>query len=165
MGIPGPSVGRRSFNYVYDSSVIAWIPETQPGSGGAGGSTVVTVSTGSVAINGNSTVVQGTSPWTIAGNSTVVLTPPSAVKTGRVTVATVGTRVALSGSTSGIVSVAVQAISSNAGVVYVGSSGVAAANGYQLQPGQAVSLDIADLNLVYIDAASSGDGVTYLGVA
>lgn len=71
MGVPSVSVGRRSFNYVWDSSVLAWVMETQPGAGGGGGSTIVTISTGSVAINGNSTVLQGTSPWVIgfqAGN-------------------------------------------------------------------------------------------------
>ena len=72
MGVPGPSVGRRSFNYVYDSSVLAWIPESQPGGGGGGsGNSTVFQGTSPWVIAGNSTVVQGTTPWTIAGNSTV----------------------------------------------------------------------------------------------
>ena len=71
MGVPGPSVGRRSFNYVYDSSVLAWIPESQPGGGGGG--------------SGNSTVFQGGAPWSISGNSTVVPARASTVSRSSVT--------------------------------------------------------------------------------
>lgn len=70
MAIPGPRLGQRSFNYVWDSSVFSWSVMAQPA---VATSTQVAISSvgGVVVISGNSTVAQGTSPWVVAPNSTV----------------------------------------------------------------------------------------------
>lgn len=92
----------------------------------------------------------------------VQIQPPSNIIHNKVTVTTAGTRVIL--GTLACVSVTVTALSDNAGVIYVGGSGVTSANGYQLTPGSSVSLDIISLGVIWIDAANSGDSITYLGV-
>lgn len=86
---------------------------------------------------------------------------------GRRTVAVAGTPVAL-GSSTGTDSVAVTALSSNSGVVCVGSKTVKAeaANrtGTPLGPGQSMTLDTDDLADVFIDATVSGEGVSWTAV-
>lgn len=88
-------------------------------------------------------------------------------------VTTAGTRVALSSSKLLSSHVVIKARSNNSGIVYVGGSDVAAANGYHLAANAEVSLkDLMQqgsnerLNLadVYIDAATNGDGVRVLYV-
>lgn len=89
--------------YVFDSSVAAWIPDPKTAAGGSGsGSTVVTVSTGSVRVHQSTaadlaaTVTQGTNPWTIAGNSTAI--EPLASTTARASVTQSSTSVTLQSS-------------------------------------------------------------------
>ena len=86
-----------------------------------------------------------------------------AVGSARVTVAAAGTRVQLAAHAA--LGVTVRASSSNAGLVYVGGATVAAANGFDLGPGEAVSVDVADTAALYVDAQVSGDAVSYLWVA
>lgn len=75
-----------------------------------------------------------------------------------------GTAVAISTSSLPLLNgVIVQALAGNSGNVYVGATGVTTSNGFQLQPGQATSLAVNNLNVVYVIAATSGDGVCYLG--
>lgn len=88
---------------------------------------------------------------------------PSAVLNGKTTVTTAGTRVVLAASTT-CKSVTIKALSTNTGLVFVGSSAVASTNGFQLAAGETISMDIANLNTVNIDSAVSGEGVTYLGI-
>lgn len=57
----------------------------------------------------------------------------------------------------------VQALSTNAANVYVGTSTVTTSNGFQLQPGQATSIAVNNANLVYVISTNSGDGVCYVG--
>lgn len=84
--------------------------------------------------------------------------------TGKVTVATAGTRVALEASSTPCSSLCVHALSSNTGLIYLGNSTVAAANGYQLGPGDAVALDISDVSTAFIDSAVNGEGVTFMAI-
>lgn len=93
----------------------------------------------------------------------VQIQPPTTVLSNKVTVTTAGTRVVL--GSQNCLSVTITALTTNAGVIYVGGSGVTSANGYQLTAGSSVSLDINSLGAVWIDAANSGDSITYLGVA
>lgn len=88
---------------------------------------------------------------------------PTTVLNGKTIVTTAGTRVALAASTT-CVSVTVKALITNTGLIYVGNSTVSSSNGLQLSAGDTISLDIANLSTVNIDAAVSGEGVTYLGV-
>jgi hypothetical protein len=46
----------------------------------------------------------------------------------------------------------------------VGNSSVAAANGFALAARETVSMDIANLVTVNIDASVNGEGVTYIAV-
>lgn len=94
---------------------------------------------------------------------------PTAVTSGEsigadvATVTTAGTPVRLGAHAA--LSVTVRARESNDGLIYVGPGSVTAANGYELAAGEAVSMDVANTNAVYVDAASNGDGVSYLWVA
>lgn len=94
----------------------------------------------------------------------VDIIPPGSVGSGKKTVTSAGTAEALAGSTS-VLSVTIRALGTNTGQVYVGNSGVDSTNGFQLDSGDTVSLDIDDLSDVYIDVDTSTEGVTYLYVA
>lgn len=83
---------------------------------------------------------------------------------GRKTVATAGTAEAVAATTT-IVSISVKALGSNLGNVYVGTTGVTAATGYTLEPGDAVSIDIDDPAKVFVDVDNDGEGVEYLTTA
>lgn len=83
---------------------------------------------------------------------------------GRKVVTTAGTDVVLAASTVAKV-VIIMAETDNTGIIVVGGSGVdwtlATRTGITLSPGESVTLEVDNLNDVYIDAAVSGDGVTY----
>ena len=58
----------------------------------------------------------------------------------------------------------VQAPSTNAGIVYVGGSGVlSTAFGAELQPGQSAGIAINNTNLLWINAVVNGDKVAFFG--
>jgi hypothetical protein len=61
--------------------------------------------------------------------------------------------------------VTVRAILANVDVIYVGGADVTAANGFELAPGEAISLDVANSNAIYIDAPNQGDGVCLVWVS
>jgi len=86
---------------------------------------------------------------------------PTTVYNGWVTVAAV--RAPLSANSVTIKSVTIENISTN-NVVYIGNATVTVANGYALRPGATVSLDINDLNKVYV-IGTAGNVVTYIAVA
>lgn len=87
-------------------------------------------------------------PYTILGN-------------GKQTVMASGTRVQLASSTA-TTTITVRALSTNTGLIYVGNSSVASANGFQLSADDAISIDLNNLNKVYIDSSVNGEGVTYI---
>lgn len=80
------------------------------------------------------------------------------------TVTSAGTDEALASSTA-CKKVLIQAQTDNTGVIAVGASGVdatvATGTGYLMYAGDAIEMDIDNLNDVYIDATVSGDGVRY----
>ena len=80
---------------------------------------------------------------------------------GQNTVASAGTAEALASALT-VSSLTIKALIGNTGIMYVGDSSVAAANGFELNPGDAVSLEIVDLSTVYIDAATTSDGVSFV---
>lgn len=90
----------------------------------------------------------------------------STIETGQDTVATAGTAVQLNGGTSLAVpdgaSVAVIAADGNTGSVYVGDSSVTTSNGAELTPDSSLSLNVADVSTIHIDADNSGDGVSWI---
>lgn len=78
------------------------------------------------------------------------------------TVTTAGTRVQLASNT--IIAGILQAPSTNTGNVYIGGATVSnTVFGAELQPGQSVGIAISNTDKIYIDAASNGDKVAFLG--
>ena len=93
----------------------------------------------------------------------VSLNVPTTINNGKTAVATAGTRVTLAASTV-VKSVTIKALITNTQKIYVGNATVASTNGYQLSPGDSISLDIANLNTVNLDSDVSGEGVSYIGI-
>ena len=100
----------------------------------------------------------------ITNNVNTVEVAPTTILNGNKNVTTAGTRVTLASSTS-CKSVTIKAKIANTGTIYVGDTSVSSSNGFALAAGETVSLDIANLNTVNLDASVSGEGVTYVGVA
>lgn len=99
----------------------------------------------------------------ITNNVNTVEVAPTTILNGNKNVTTAGTRVTLASSTS-CKSVTIKAKVANTGTIYVGDTSVSSSNGFALAAGETVSLDIANLNTVNLDASVSGEGVTYVGV-
>lgn len=81
-------------------------------------------------------------------------------------VTTAGTAVQLSSTSIPCRMVQIQARVANTGNIAVGSSSVLATAGAErgiiLVPGAWVALRVTDVNKIYLDAAVSGEGVSYL---
>lgn len=122
-----------------------------------GGAGAVSANTTRVAIATDANTVQ------VTGTVTTAEAAPATVLNGKKTVTTAGTRVTLAGSTAAK-SVTIKALIGNTGVIYVGDSSVASTNGFALNPGDTISLAIANLSTVNLDSSVNGEGVTYLGV-
>lgn len=97
------------------------------------------------------------------GLSKVLVAALAAVYTGKTTVTTAGTRVVLA-SAQAVTSVTVKATAANTGIIYVGNSTVAAANGFPLAASESVSLDITDLSTVWIDSSANSQSAAYIGI-
>jgi len=86
--------------------------------------------------------------------------------TGHATIAsgendTVGTSAEVLTSSTACKHVDIMATVANTGIIYVGGSGVTSATGIALYPGDVYSLDIDDLNDVYVVATVNGENVQY----
>lgn len=109
-------------------------------------------------VSTDTAIVVGISPNSSLPNPVLPTTPLTGQKTST------GTAVAISSTSQPLVNgVIVQALSTNAGLVYIGGSGVTSSTGFQLQPGQATSTAVANLNEVYVISVSSGDGICFIG--
>lgn len=106
---------------------------------------------------------QATQPVSIASTVATAEVAPTTIYNGNKNVTTAGTRVTLA-SSQAVKSVTIKAKKANTGVIYVGDTSVSSSNGFALDPGETVSLDLANLNTVNLDASVSGEGVTYIGV-
>lgn len=80
---------------------------------------------------------------------------------GARTVTTAGTRVQLSASSVPCRRVYIQALVGNTGSIYVGGSTIAAGRGIELLATATITLEVSDLNLVYLDSSVNGEGVSY----
>ena len=81
-------------------------------------------------------------------------------------VTTAGTAVRVVASSIKTESITIKAKASNDDddLIYVGDSTVDSTNGFQLAPGESVSIDIdVDTLPIFIDADTDGDGVTFIG--
>lgn len=99
----------------------------------------------------------------ITNNVNTVEVAPTTIYNGNKNVTTAGTRVTLA-SSQAVKSVTIKAKVANTGTIYVGDGSVASSNGFALAAGETLSLDLANLNTVNLDASVSGEGVTYIGV-
>ena len=113
-------------------------------------------------------VISGRQPK--EGNSvnitgSISLSAATSDASGNKNVASAGTAEPLAATATKIISVTVKAKRGNTGNIYVGDSGVSSANGFILTRGEAISLDIDDLNKVYIDADTTSEGVTFISVS
>ena len=118
-----------------------------------------------VAVSGNVNVVGPLTDAELRASAVPVL--ENALPTvlhGEKLVTTAGTRVTLAAATP-CRSVTIKALTTNTGTIYVGSATVAAANGFPLAAGDTVSLDVADLSTINLDATVNGEGVRYIGLA
>jgi hypothetical protein len=111
---------------------------------------------------------------TIAGSQSVGITgsvttsatiaPPTSNVHGKVTVTTAATRVQVSASSVPLTRGAwIRATHTNAGIVYLGGSTVAAANGYDMSARDAVFVECSNLNQLYIDASVNAQSISYIG--
>lgn len=106
-------------------------------------------------------IEQGGLNLTSATVISVNLNPYSILGNGVKTVAIAGTPVQLA-SSNAIKTLTIRSFSTNTGLIYIGSSTMTTATGFQLSPQETVSIDIANLSSVWIDAAISGEGVSYI---
>lgn len=93
-----------------------------------------------------------------------VLAPTSTLYNGRKTVTSAGTAEALSGSTF-VKTVCIKPLSTNSNNIYIGNSSVTSTTGYPLPSGESISIDINNLNKIYLDVDTNGEGVSYLAVS
>jgi len=64
-----------------------------------------------------------------------------------------------------VISVTIKAMSENSGNIHIAGTALQSGEGFVLEPGEAVNIDIDNLNKIYVLAEVSGDRVTYLAVA
>ena len=74
---------------------------------------------------------------------------------------TVGTSAEVLTSSQACKHVDIMAAVANTGIIYVGGRGVTSSTGIALYPGDVYSLDIDDLNDVYVVATVNGENVQY----
>jgi hypothetical protein len=86
----------------------------------------------------------------------------AALQNGQKYVTSAGTRVALASSTAIYHSVTIMAQSGNSGWIYIGNSSVSNSNGYILDAGETVTIEIANLSTIYVDSSVNGEGVSYI---
>ena len=86
---------------------------------------------------------------------------------GTTTVATAGTEVQISNTTNRVRWIQVKALAANSGITYFGVSDVSATNGYELSAGNTIEIKFSVIggtvafSSIYVDAASSGDKVSW----
>ena len=97
------------------------------------------------------------------GNIIYDIRLPDTIVNGQKTVSSAGTAEALGASTSLESGIKIKALADNTGTIYVGDSDVDSSSGFELAAGEEVFIEIDDLAKVYVDASSSGDGVSYIG--
>ena len=89
--------------------------------------------------------------------------PVGTIYHNKTTVTTAGTRVVLASSRALTAGVYIKALSTNTGLIYVGTSTVSSTNGIQLSAKEQIWIPISNLNTINIDSSVNGEGVTYLG--
>ena len=91
----------------------------------------------------------------------VIVEPTTGINDGNQVVAVAGTRVQLSIVSVTCKGVIIQSLSTNTGLIFIGGITVSNANGVELTAGESVSVDIDDLNKIYLDASVNGEGIKF----
>jgi hypothetical protein len=81
---------------------------------------------------------------------------------GQAQVVTPGTAVALTSSQKGGNGILIKALTSNTGIMYVGSSTVSSTTGYPLSAGQEVYLEVLNLESIFVDASVGNEKVAWI---
>lgn len=97
-----------------------------------------------------------------ASAMTVQTVVPGSVYSGRAT-GTAGTATVVGGNQL-VKELTIKALWNNKSGVYVGLSTVTSNNGYELEPGDAISFPISNTNIPYIITRVNNEGITWLGV-
>lgn len=85
------------------------------------------------------------------------------IKSFKQTLASAGTRQHIQTDTTIVADgFVVKALKSNTGIIYIGDVTVAAANGYELDPGEAVGVDAVSLQNAYFDGTVNSDKICVL---
>ena len=87
---------------------------------------------------------------------------PKFIYSGQTNAPTANTAVKLVTQPKIVDGVIVQAMSTNTGIVFVGGKGVTTSTGFELQPGQATSIAIDNLEKVYIVGDQNNQKVCFL---
>jgi len=96
------------------------------------------------------------------GDTTLV---PHKLVSGQKNVTTPGTELQLVTADTNIYSVVIKAKAANTGIIYVGGDNtVSSTTGFALAAGESVSIEIDNLNKIWIDSSVGSEGVTYLYV-
>ena len=118
-----------------------------------------------VSINSGTERAWGVAIVDASGNQVVPNSVASGIGDGRQTVTTAGTRVQLSVSSVTCIKVTIAAETDNTDYIVVGGSTVVAAlatrRGIPLGPGDTITIEISNLNLIYLDSLVNTEGVTY----
>ena len=70
--------------------------------------------------------------------------------------------VAVSTAVSSGKKVSLKALHTNTNAIFIGGSTVDSTNGYHLYPGEPLELSVTNLNIIYIDVTTNGEGVSYI---
>lgn len=119
---------------------------------------------GTVSLSGTPTInAAQADAWNVGGTVNVGgVSLPTTLYSGLKAVTGAGTAEALAASQAILSGVTIKALGTNTGTVYVGPSGVGSANGFALAAGEQVFVEIDDVAKIYVDAAVSGEGVSWL---
>lgn len=101
-------------------------------------------------------------PGSVSGGATK---PATTIGSGRTVVSSAGTATKLTSAVTVCRKVTVTALDTNGDRMFIGGSNVKAAAGFEvgvlLNPTGSVEIDIDDVSKVWVDAGTSGNGVTY----
>jgi len=131
------------------------------------GQTVISEVSGQpIRISGQLVAVSGEVVSKISGQSIYVtyITPPASVMTANILVpssASGGTQL----TAGGIQSVTLKSLSGDVWVGGTGSQAPYSGHGFLLQAGEAISVDVNNFSAIRVMAETSGNWVTYIGVA
>lgn len=91
------------------------------------------------------------------------LTNPEGLTHGQRVVTNAATEESLAAAPTPLtIGVTVKALEANNGKIYVGFTGVTAENGFELSAGEQIFMPVKDLEDVFIDTDTDGEGVSFM---